>query len=69
MIDKIFKKYPTMRIGGGPEDSEIGLTSLKSHPFLKGVNFTKLKYLSPPLEVPRKMSKEIDDQSDSEKEE
>jgi len=51
LIANIFKKYPIMRLGGGPKGSDLDFPSMISHPFFNGISFGKLKYLSPPLKA------------------
>jgi len=48
LIQKLLIKDPKQRLGAGPKGSTNDYQALKSHPFLKGVNFAKLHIQKPP---------------------
>ena len=42
LIQKLLKKDPSERLGAGPLGSENDMNALKSHPFFKTIDFTKV---------------------------
>ena len=48
LITKILVKDPSKRLGAGEPGTEYDISHLKSHPFFKGINWSKLPNITPP---------------------
>ena len=53
LIDKLMQLNPALRLGAGEPGSETDYEHLKAHPFFKGINFTKLTKMPPPIPAER----------------
>lgn len=49
ILQKLLVKEPEKRLGAGPKGSENDYEALKSHAFFKGIDFTKLHEMKPPV--------------------
>lgn len=51
LVEKLLQLNPLMRLGSGPEDSDINFQALKDHKFFKDINFDKIKegMTTPPI--------------------
>jgi len=49
LIENLFIKDPSRRLGAGPQGSGTDYKALKRHPFFEGIDWKNLNRLKPPL--------------------
>jgi serine/threonine protein kinase len=70
VVQRLLVKVPENRLGAGPKGSDNDYEALKNHPFFKGVDFSKLHEIKPPVyEIQIKKKSSANTGSDKKKEE